>query len=52
MGGGLQSGGGMARAYAFRTLNHTLFNDRVLKLGTFSANLTGGRALFNIADIY
>ena len=41
----------MARAHAFRTVNHTLFNDRVLKLGTFSPNLTGGCALFNIEGV-
>jgi hypothetical protein len=41
----------MARAHAFWTVNHTLFNDRVLKLGTFSPNLTGGCALFNIEGV-
>ena len=45
------SGDGMARAHAFRAVNHTLFNDRSRKLGTFCPNLPGGCALFNIEGV-
>ena len=45
------SSDGMARGDALRAVNHPLFNDRKLKLGTFSTNLSGGCAISTIDGV-
>ena len=42
---------GRARGDALRAAHHPLFNDRKLKLGTFSTNLSGGCAISTIDGV-
>ena len=43
---------GMARSEALAAAHHPLFNDRKLKLGTFSTNLSGGCAISTVKSLY